>query len=49
MKHLRLLLLALSIVGMGACQSSIVGPDAGQEAPTEAAPSLTEGAYGSGG
>jgi hypothetical protein len=49
MRHLRLLLLALSVVGLGACQSSILGPDAEQETATEVAPSFGDGYYGSGG
>jgi hypothetical protein len=47
MRHLRLLLLALSVVGLGACQSSIVGPDAEQEASLATGATLTEGQYGS--
>lgn len=58
MKNARLLLMALSLVGLAACQSSVTGPvvqqegyagSGGQIAPADAAPVLTEGYAGSGG
>lgn len=58
MKNARLLLVALSLVGFAACQSSPTGPVAeqdgyagsgGQLMPADGAPSLTDGYAGSGG
>lgn len=58
MKIARLLLLALALVGLGACQSDILAPDAqadgylgsgGQISPTGTAPSMADGYLGSGG
>lgn len=57
MKTSRLLLLALSLVGLGACQSDILAPSADQDgyagsgsqvSPNDAAPSFTDGYAGSG-
>lgn len=57
MKTARLLLIALSLVGLGACQGDILTPTPDQDgyagsgsqiSPTGVAPSMTDGYAGSG-
>lgn len=57
LKTTRALILAISVAGLAACQSSVTGPveqdgylgSGGQHSPIGAAPSLTDGYLGSGG